>query len=41
VVSKDNPSLERAVNQSLQRLIDNGTFANIFKKYFDFDPMIK
>jgi polar amino acid transport system substrate-binding protein len=40
-VSKDNPALEAAVNASLQRLIDNGTYATIFAKYFDFEPTIK
>ncbi|MCL2631832.1 MAG: ABC transporter substrate-binding protein [Coriobacteriia bacterium] len=40
-VSKDNPALEAAVNESLQRLIDNGTYAEIFSRYFDFEPTIK
>jgi len=40
-VSKDNPALEQAINDSLQRLINNGTYAQIFSKYFDFDPTIK
>ncbi|MCL2883169.1 MAG: ABC transporter substrate-binding protein [Coriobacteriia bacterium] len=39
-VSKDNPALEDAVNASLQKLIDNGTFAQIFSKYFSYAPSI-
>jgi polar amino acid transport system substrate-binding protein len=33
-VSKDNPDLEAAVNVSLTKLIDDGTYERIFKKYF-------
>ncbi|MCL2826573.1 MAG: transporter substrate-binding domain-containing protein [Eggerthellaceae bacterium] len=41
-VSKDNPALEAAINASLQKLIDNGTYATIFKKYFpDLEPSIQ
>lgn len=40
-VSKDNPALEAAVNASLRKLIDDGTYAEIFARYFDFEPTIK
>jgi polar amino acid transport system substrate-binding protein len=40
-VSKDNPALEKAINESLQRLFDNGTYAGLFAKYFDYEPTIK
>jgi polar amino acid transport system substrate-binding protein len=33
-VSKENPELEAQVNASLRKLIDNGTYERIFKKYF-------
>jgi ABC-type amino acid transport substrate-binding protein/serine/threonine protein kinase len=33
-VSKDNPELEAQVNASLRKLIDNGIYERIFKKYF-------
>jgi polar amino acid transport system substrate-binding protein len=33
-VSKDNPELEAQVNASLRKLIDDGTYERIFKKYF-------
>jgi ABC-type amino acid transport substrate-binding protein len=31
---KDNPDLTSAVNDALQKVIDDGTYAQIFKKYF-------
>jgi polar amino acid transport system substrate-binding protein len=40
-VSKENPKLRDQVNASLQKLIDNGTYADAFAKYFDFEPTIK
>jgi ABC-type amino acid transport substrate-binding protein len=41
-VSKENPDLEAQVNASLKKLIDNGTYTQIFKKYFpNLDPSIK
>jgi polar amino acid transport system substrate-binding protein len=40
-VSKDNPALLEAVDTSLQKLIDNGTYAELFSKYFNFDPTIR
>ncbi|MDR2586943.1 MAG: transporter substrate-binding domain-containing protein [Coriobacteriales bacterium] len=41
-VSKDNPALEKAVNDSLKKLIDDGTYAEIFKQYFpNLEPSIK
>ena len=33
-VSKDNPTLKNQINASLKKLVDNGTYAKIFKKYF-------
>ncbi|MCL2137014.1 MAG: transporter substrate-binding domain-containing protein [Coriobacteriia bacterium] len=39
-VSKDNPALQAAVNDSLGRLIENGTYASLHAKYFDFDITI-
>jgi polar amino acid transport system substrate-binding protein len=33
-VSKDNPELLKAINEALQTLFDNGTYAEIFEKYF-------
>ncbi|MDR1421753.1 MAG: ABC transporter substrate-binding protein [Coriobacteriales bacterium] len=39
-ISKDNPGLTAAINASLQRLVDNGTYAQLFSKYFDFEPTI-
>jgi polar amino acid transport system substrate-binding protein len=41
-VSKENPELKAQLNASLQKLIDNGTYNTIFKKFFpDFEPTIK
>jgi polar amino acid transport system substrate-binding protein len=40
-VSYDNPELKAAINESLQKLIDDGTYAEIFAKYFDIEPEIK
>lgn len=40
-VSYDNPALKAAINESLQKLIDDGTYAEIFAKYFDIEPEIK
>jgi polar amino acid transport system substrate-binding protein len=41
-VSKDNPELEAAVNASLKKLIDDGTYERIFKQYFpNLDPSVK
>ncbi|MBS4179181.1 transporter substrate-binding domain-containing protein [Lederbergia citrea] len=37
VVPKDNPELLKQVNESLQKLRDNGTLAKISKKYFGQD----
>ena len=40
-VSKDNPGLKDAVDASLQHLVDNGTYAKIFKQYFpNLEPSI-
>ncbi|MGH2808067.1 MAG: transporter substrate-binding domain-containing protein [Actinomycetota bacterium] len=33
-VNKDNPALKDAIDQALQELFDDGTYAEIFKKYF-------
>jgi polar amino acid transport system substrate-binding protein len=33
-VSKDNPALLEAFNEALQELFDDGTYAEIYKKYF-------
>ena len=33
-VSKDNPELLKAIDDALQTLFDNGTYAEIFAKYF-------
>ena len=33
-VSKDNPGLRDALNEALQEIYDDGTYAEIFKKYF-------
>jgi ABC-type amino acid transport substrate-binding protein len=41
LVSKNNPALLQAVNESLDRLIDNGTYARIYVKYFGFEPTIE
>ncbi len=40
-VSKDNAKLKDAVNKALRTLIDNGTYKEIFAKYFEFEPTIK
>ena len=32
--SKENPDLTRAVNEALATVIENGTYEEIFKKYF-------
>jgi len=40
-VSKDNTKLKDAVNKALRTLIDNGTYKEIFAKYFEFEPTIK
>ena len=39
-VSKDNPTLKNAVNASLQKLMDNGTFDQLFYKYFKYHPTL-
>ncbi|MCL1879399.1 MAG: ABC transporter substrate-binding protein [Actinomycetia bacterium] len=39
-VSKNNPALESAVNDSLKKLVDDGTYAKLFKKYFNYEPSI-
>jgi ABC-type amino acid transport substrate-binding protein len=39
-ISKDNPALTQAVNEALQTLLDNGTYAEIFARYFDFEPTL-
>jgi polar amino acid transport system substrate-binding protein len=39
-VSKDNPGLESAVDNALQELIQDGTYDQIFSKYFNFAPTI-
>ncbi|MGH2700863.1 MAG: transporter substrate-binding domain-containing protein [Actinomycetota bacterium] len=33
-VSKDNPALRDAVDEALQKIFDDGTYAEIFSKYF-------
>jgi len=40
VFSADNPEMERVVNESLERLIDDGTYETLFSRYFDFEPTI-
>ena len=38
-VSKDNPGLLEAIDNALQELYDDGTYAEIFKKYFPEQPL--
>jgi len=38
LLSSSNPILLEEVNESLQKLIDDGTYATIFRKYFDYEP---
>ena len=38
-VSKDNPGLLEAIDNALQELYDDGTYAEIFKKYFPDQPL--
>jgi polar amino acid transport system substrate-binding protein len=38
-VSKDNPGLLKAMNFALKELIDDGTYAKIFKKWFPGQPV--
>ena len=33
-VNKKNPALKDAINDALKQLFDDGTYAQIFKKYF-------
>ncbi|MDR2956635.1 MAG: ABC transporter substrate-binding protein [Coriobacteriales bacterium] len=40
IFKPDNSELLAAVNQSLQRLIDDGTYSTIFAKYFSYEPTI-
>jgi len=41
-VNKENTELKEAVNASLQNLVDNGTYAQIFKKYFpNLEPSLR
>jgi polar amino acid transport system substrate-binding protein len=41
-VSKDNPALKDKVNASLKKLMGDGTYNTIFKKYFpDLEPTVK
>jgi len=40
-VSKDNPALETAVNDALQKLVESGVYAEIHARYFDFEPVFK
>ena len=39
--SKENPDLTRAVNEALKTVIENGTWEEIFKKYFEGQPVPK
>jgi ABC-type amino acid transport substrate-binding protein len=41
-VSKDNPALEAALNASLKKVVSDGTYGQIFKKYFpNLEPGLK
>jgi polar amino acid transport system substrate-binding protein len=41
-VSKDNPALEKAINESLEKLISDGSYERIFKQYFpNLEPSVK
>ncbi|MDR1413150.1 MAG: ABC transporter substrate-binding protein [Actinomycetes bacterium] len=37
-VSKKNPGLTAAVNNALKAVVENGSYNEIFQKYFDFEP---
>jgi polar amino acid transport system substrate-binding protein len=39
-VSKKNPGLTEAINKALTTLKENGTYKEIFSKYFDFEPTL-
>jgi len=39
-ISKDNPVLLAAINDALATVMDNGTYAEIFARYFDFEPTL-
>jgi len=38
--NSEKPELGQAVNASLQKIIDDGTYAEIFSRYFDYEPTI-
>jgi ABC-type amino acid transport substrate-binding protein len=40
VFGSGDTEIQEAVNASLQHLIDNGTYAKIFSKYFSYEPTI-
>lgn len=40
VFGSGDTEMQEAVNTSLQHLIDNGTYAKIFSKYFSYEPTI-